>query len=588
MAILVVLATVVGVANALAPNFTLSWGVRVTSPLFSRDPADSWIDTYANSDDSLYTTGVRGAGIPTLVGGPGGRVSFAYVGRNMTWYAYFNGSDPGQVTIDLDGNAQPSPRNTFQDGDYQRLVGPSNVDVAEGSHTSSIGLGNGAPADARLLVEGATFGLPIVAPTLDRKDIECWRWPFAGMIAPGTSNQFIKTTGPWRISHSIGGIGGQPVIPYPTIWANESASVQVTLPASSTMLEINGTVGPGYGRYTVEVNPPPPQLLGTNTFDAHRRYVALNETMYINSLDPAVNYTFTITGDEDPTKILGLVAWKACFLHNPEFVVRAGAGGSNASSTAAGGSDNAGISVVVSSGSSQPTSTGNSEAGAGASSAGTKTNIGAIAGGVVGGLLGAGLLAAVIFFLCRRRRQRHKASTEPFVIDVTEDAVTPFKPDTYRDGPNNQQHQMAYASLLPHNQHHDGRLSREYSPYAGREHGYSAGSATSGPSSQEYQVQAQEKHRQQTVTVNPDEPMNEETVQVLLNALQKHRQSSGLPLEEDAGPALDVRLMPPMYNPMWAPPAPQVETSAAGSSIPPNTSEYPSGTTSPTSRPKWH
>lgn len=83
------------------------------------------------------------------------------------------------------------------------------------------------------------------------------------------------------------------------------------------MFQLNGTVGPSFGRYTVDFEPPLPIPFTTNTFNSQRRYLAPNQTMYIGVLDPEVKYTVTITTDEDPTKYLGLVAFRACFLQDP-------------------------------------------------------------------------------------------------------------------------------------------------------------------------------------------------------------------------------------------------------------------------------
>ncbi len=234
------------------------------------------------------------------------------------------------------------------------------------------------------------------------------------MLAPGASFDFIKAKGPWQIGTDLGGTAGQAIIPYPNVYANETASVQFTLPPSSTILRINGTSGPWYGQYVVELDPPPPIPLPSYTFNSHRRYVGLNQTFFYAALDPDVNYTATVTGDQDPSKFLGLVSWQVCFLNDPEFVkaaVAAGRYGNNTGTASAGGPPRLGDATPTAySMPMQDTPTGSpaGSAESAAPSTGSKTNVGAIAGGVVGGVVAAVLLGALIFFLCRRKTSQSK------------------------------------------------------------------------------------------------------------------------------------------------------------------------------------
>jgi hypothetical protein len=238
------------------------------------------------------------------------------------------------------------------------------------------------------------------------------------VLAPGTSFDFISAKGPWQIGTDLGGTAGQAVIPYPNVYANGTASVQFTLPPSSTILRINGTSGPWYGQYTVELDPPPPIPLPSNTFNSHRRYVGLNQTFFYAALDPDVNYTVTVTGDQDPSKFLGLVSWQVCFLNDPDFVkaaVAAGRYGNVTGTTSAGGPPPLGDGTPAASGAysaqDMPTGSPAGPTGIAESAApftGSKTNVGAIAGGVVGGVVAAVLLGALIFFLCRRKTSQSK------------------------------------------------------------------------------------------------------------------------------------------------------------------------------------
>lgn len=107
---------------------------------------------------------------------------------------------------------------------------------------------------------------------------------------------------------------------------------------------------------------------------------------------------------------------------------------------------------------------------------------------------------------------------------------------------------------------------------------------TSGLGPPHYPTTMQEKlARQQTFAADPNEPMNEETARALLLALQKHRRSTGVSQEEDAGPA---GVVPPSYNPSWS--QQQSGPSGAGSSGLASPPQATSGTTSPLRPPeKW-
>ncbi|BEJ15666.1 hypothetical protein CspHIS471_0502710 [Cutaneotrichosporon sp. HIS471] len=163
----------------------------------------------------------------------------------------------------------------------------------------------------------------------------------------------------------------------------------------------------------------------------------------------------------------------------------------------------------------------------------SKTNVGAIVGGVVGGVLGAGLLAGLLFVLCRRRKNQSDQIEEPFVVDATEDVVTPYKMEVGESTLSNK----GYASVVT------------YEPQDPP--GDEPSSTTYPTSSQDSSTMKQEVRTQQNiVTIDPNEPMHEDTARALLAAIHRQHSTVGVNQEQDAGPVGTA--IPPSYNPGWA------------------------------------
>ncbi|BEJ16728.1 hypothetical protein CspHIS471_0601290 [Cutaneotrichosporon sp. HIS471] len=310
------------------------------------------------------------------------------------------------------------------------------------------------------------------------------------------------------------------------------------LPPSTTVLRVDGTVGSEYGRYTVQLDPPL-HIPVNETFDSYRGYTAVNQTMYLTALDPEIRYTVTITGDEDPAQLLGLTSLWSCFLQDPQFVLDdLGLGN---------GSTSNGTGEVVSPGSNTTQALPGSSADHSGFTDRKKTNVGVIAGGVVGGVLGAGLLAAIIFFLYRRQKKKNDETLEEFVVDATDQAVTSYA-----------QNYSVYDPSVYAPEETQGLMS------------------TLGPSepraSQGYYYSMQEKRSHpQSLYGDSNGPLNQETAQALLLALQKHQsnvQSNVGSQEQDAGP---MGTVPPSYNPEWVP----LESDSSGAG-PPGLSPPPS------------
>ncbi len=110
----------------------------------------------------------------------------------------------------------------------------------------------------------------------------------------------------------MGGVGGQSEVPYNSVVGNETAYLSVAPPLGASFLLLHGVVGDEYGEYEVSVTPEPPYPLNTTKFDAGTRWTVLDETLFIATLDPEVQYVVEISGDADGAKLLGLSGYTFC------------------------------------------------------------------------------------------------------------------------------------------------------------------------------------------------------------------------------------------------------------------------------------
>ncbi|BEI84815.1 hypothetical protein CcaverHIS002_0502160 [Cutaneotrichosporon cavernicola] len=125
------------------------------------------------------------------------------------------------------------------------------------------------------------------------------------------------------------------------------------------------------------------------------------------------------------------------------------------------------------------------------------------------------------------------AIEEPFVVDATEDVVTPYKMEIGESTLS----KKGYGSLVTYEP--QDPPGDEPSP------------TTYPTSSQDRSTMKQELQTQQNiVTIDPNEPMHEDTARALLAALHRQQGSVGVNQEQDAGPVGTA--IPPSYNPGWA------------------------------------
>lgn len=150
----------------------------------------------------------------------------------------------------------------------------------------------------------------------DHNDTQCETTNFTSQLGNDGPHP-TDFHGSWVESVRIGAVGGRDGIRYRHVYANNTASLTIHLPANTAHFRLIGTTGYHHGQYTVAINPGPLYPLSVNTFNASREWTNTDVLFYFNSLDPAVNYTVTVTGDEDPTKFLDLASYVVCRMDDP-------------------------------------------------------------------------------------------------------------------------------------------------------------------------------------------------------------------------------------------------------------------------------
>ncbi|BEJ15702.1 hypothetical protein CspHIS471_0503070 [Cutaneotrichosporon sp. HIS471] len=382
-------------AQAFNPNCFFNVSMSDNSPLVQYKPNTAWQSIFVNSPRNSWQAGAMGQGASShSTFGLGPFIEIEYPG-SIAWAkgGIFNGSET-PVRMDIDNIQQPYP--VVNDSVYLLT---SNKDLQTGAHSVKISLDQSSTNPEALLIFLLFQSMcGVVAETNDSEQVNCHTVEFAKEIA---NRQVILKGGNWKPYQQFGGVGGQPFIDYTSIVANNTPSVQLFPPKGSNYFYLNGTVGNVYGQYTVDIQPSPPYPRQVNTFNASNSWDVPGELLYYTPLDPNVEYTVTVTGDQDITKYLGLNSWMYCDY-------QLGGNGNSSPNNTTGAS-------------STPTPT---------PTPGKKTNVGAIAGGVVGGVVAAAAIAALLFFLCRRNRKKGPLDVDHgvFTVDDTVDATTPYQP----------------------------------------------------------------------------------------------------------------------------------------------------------------
>ncbi|BEI92752.1 uncharacterized protein CcaverHIS019_0503800 [Cutaneotrichosporon cavernicola] len=382
-------------AQGFTPNCFFNVSMTDNSPLVLYKPPSAWKSLFINSPLAAWQPGMMGQGVSAHgTFGTGPVINIEYPGT-MAWAKGLVGNaSTTPVRMDIDNIQQP----------YPELTGPgflltSNDNLAIGAHTVKIALDQSSTdPQAQILFQLFQSMCGVVAETTDPDKVICHTVEFAKDIR----NTQVILTGNWQLYQQFGGVGGQPIIDYTSVVANNTPSVKLLPPKGSNYFYLNGTVGNVYGQYSVDIEPTPPYPRQENTFNASNSWDVPGELFYYTPLDPNVDYIVTVTGDQDITKYLGLNSFMYC----DYALSNGGSTGSNVNGSTAGSN-------------STPSPT-----------PGKKTNVGAIAGGVVGGVVAAAAIAALLFFLCRRNRKKDALDVDQgvFNVDDTVDATTPYQP----------------------------------------------------------------------------------------------------------------------------------------------------------------
>lgn len=382
----------------------LTYSPGTTSPLLS-DASTTWVDHRGRR-----TSNVKPPSPGDFVWGPdesehatslaGANVSVSFAGTGVAWYGHV--SEGTTLSVRLSGvntegegvEVKPRPTDaTWPEPPAQLLA---SAQASFGALTASLALVSGS-----VNISSVVLTLDVAAPSA-----QSLAWVNQSTVVDGALNPFF-TAPEWDPKPRLASISTSQAYPchitlaltpdYTNIQGLSNGPPQwlnMTVPANTTLLVVNGASDPRKTTFDHFLSPggklPP--------VDVHRSW-ANPVVQTIVSLDPTVQYEYSILPTlAEPLKIGGISFLTVCGADCPivpsEGVSIVGAGGvvdSDSGSTGSGpttGSDTPG--------------TLNAPLGK------NKTNAGAIAGGVVGGVVALALLA-LLAILIRRRRARSKA-----------------------------------------------------------------------------------------------------------------------------------------------------------------------------------
>lgn len=196
----------------------------------------------------------------------------------------------------------------------------------------------------------------------------------------GLRNTFYNydgTTPAWNVTPSIGGANGQTPTTFPALRGGNGSKLTFSVPANTSFIMMNGTVGPDQGNVHIVWTPTPPFQDVDYTLAVTNNAWQAPSVLYMGALDPAIAYSVDVSADTDATAPVNRIG-----LSSTSFW----------SAISASGVHSAPIASYT-------------PQGGGGSGGGSKAPIGAIVGGVVGGLAAIAAVIAAIFFL--RRKKRH-------------------------------------------------------------------------------------------------------------------------------------------------------------------------------------
>jgi hypothetical protein len=109
----------------------------------------------------------------------------------------------------------------------------------------------------------------------------------------------VVTTGnasDWTPNSVLGGGGGYGQQAYDRIGSNiEGATAMISLGTGNTFVLLSGSSSSDHGLYTVQLDPPPPDLPESKVLTSYNPWTVANSTLFAAGLLPNTTYNLTMT-----------------------------------------------------------------------------------------------------------------------------------------------------------------------------------------------------------------------------------------------------------------------------------------------------
>ncbi|BEJ15438.1 hypothetical protein CspHIS471_0500430 [Cutaneotrichosporon sp. HIS471] len=354
------------------------------------DPSRGWAVSYTGSTGP-WKSNSQGVGTSAhTTSQTNAQIEFLFVGTGVT---FFGTMDPGALLLAVDGI---TARGTPESG---TLFSTSGLNL--GTHTALITRNPENPNSTPASITGARVTTTISS---EATSFERVRYADMATIQDGNINPDLS---------------GWNVVENGNLCSRSSGNVlQISVPSNAAFLELWVPSGFEGGPFSVAVDPAPPNgpvsVILRSSFNF---WETSPEIAYFANLDPAVKYTAQITNRG--AKLLCLQKAKVYFSDGESTPPTQSGSSSTLGPNASGPATNAaGSSTGTANGSSGiEASGGDSGSSTNSASRGKKSQAGAIAGGVIGGLAVLAAIVSLIFFL--RRRKRNTRSRQQAMYKAT-------------------------------------------------------------------------------------------------------------------------------------------------------------------------
>lgn len=344
-------------------------------------------------------------------------VGYTFVGTRIEYWGYWAyPGQYGQASLNLtDDKGNLLKQASGASGAETNSKNPTmlvSYDFPEaGNHTTRLYPANGALVFTHLVATLNLTGTPEEVSQAASNPTQIW---FSDLVTtdadtavtglkPDAPLRVDFANGHWKQTPTIGAQGNAPEVTYPRVGTTDTnAQMKFSTGTGNIYIRINGTMAWNHGIFQVDVSPPPPGRRAQEKYWGFTPWSVVNTTYYSTALDPTQNYTFTLTNLNSEGQAASSVWLEPATL------------------------------TLFKSKTADK----------------SKTNVGAIAGGVVGGVLAIVLIAGAIWFFMRRRNKKTAAvSGRRTSIDVETEpaygpAPTPFmsehqplSPQTYPSPP---------------------------------------------------------------------------------------------------------------------------------------------------------